>query len=75
MGSVKEVEILKAATDTAEGEGTFTFSDRYSVFDWGEMPDHIEHKARYLCTLSSYFFSLLAKKGLNPFSCSTEEIK
>ena len=64
MGSVKEVEILKAATDTAEGEGTFTFSDRYSVFDWGEMPDHIEHKGAALCTLSSYFFSLLAKKGI-----------
>jgi phosphoribosylaminoimidazole-succinocarboxamide synthase len=64
MGSVKEVEIIKAAAGSAEGIGTFSFSDRYSVFDWGEMPDHIEHKGSALCTLSSYFFNLLSKKGI-----------
>ena len=63
MGSVKEVEILKKAGQDYEGEGVFTFSDRYSVFDWGEMPDHIEKKGSALCMLSSYFFELLEKEG------------
>ncbi|HRU38249.1 MAG TPA: phosphoribosylaminoimidazolesuccinocarboxamide synthase [Candidatus Goldiibacteriota bacterium] len=64
MGSVKEVEILRPAADDREGEGEFIFSDRYSVFDWGEMPDHIDKKGAALCTLSSYFFHLLEKNGI-----------
>ncbi len=64
MGSVKEVEIIKKAEPLTEGEGEFVFSDRYSVFDWGEMPDHIEGKGAALCMLSSYFFELLEKNGI-----------
>jgi len=64
MGSVKEVDIIKKAEITTEGEGDFIFSDRYSVFDWGEMPDHIDKKGSALCMLSSYFFELLDKKGI-----------
>lgn len=64
MGSVKEVSILVKPTDNSCGEGEFFFSDRYSVFDWGEMPDHIEGKGAALATLSSYFFSLLEKEGI-----------
>jgi phosphoribosylaminoimidazole-succinocarboxamide synthase len=64
MGSVKEVEIIKKAEIKTEGEGEFIFSDRYSVFDWGEMPDHIEKKGSALCMLSSYFFALLEKNGI-----------
>jgi phosphoribosylaminoimidazole-succinocarboxamide synthase len=64
MGSVKEVEILKKAELNIEGEGEFVFSDRYSVFDWGEMPDLIDKKGSALCMLSSFFFELLEKKGI-----------
>jgi phosphoribosylaminoimidazole-succinocarboxamide synthase len=64
MGSVKEVEIIKPAELDREGEGEFVFSDRYSVFDWGEMPDHIDKKGAALCTLSAYFFHLLEKNGI-----------
>jgi phosphoribosylaminoimidazole-succinocarboxamide synthase len=64
MGSVKEVEILKPAETDKEGEGEFVFSDRYSVFDWGEMPDHIDKKGAALCTLSAYFFHLLEKNSI-----------
>jgi phosphoribosylaminoimidazole-succinocarboxamide synthase len=64
MGSVKEVEILKKPEITSAGEGEFIFSDRYSVFDWGEMPDHIDKKGAALCMLSSYFFEILEKKGI-----------
>ena len=64
MGSVKEVEILRQAGPDSEGEGEFVFSDRYSVFDWGEMPDLIEKKGSSLCMLSSFFFELLEKNGI-----------
>ena len=64
MGSVKEVEIIKKPGTGTEGEGDFIFSDRYSVFDWGEMPDHIEKKGSALCMLSSFFFELLEKNNI-----------
>jgi len=42
----------------------FTFSDRYSVFDWGEMPDLIHDKGQALCTIGLYFFKQLEKYGV-----------
>jgi len=64
MGSVKDLDVLKKPDINSEGEGRFIFSDRYSVFDWGEMPDHIENKGASLCILSSYFFNLLEKNNI-----------
>jgi phosphoribosylaminoimidazole-succinocarboxamide synthase len=46
------------------GWGIFSFSNRYSVFDWGEMPDHIKNKGASLCVMSAYFFELLTKRGI-----------
>lgn len=37
----------------------FEFSDRYSVFDWGEMPDQLEGKGRALAVMGKLFFSYL----------------
>ena len=73
MGSVKEVDIQIPAEESKTGEGVFTFSDRYSVFDWGEMPDHIDHKGSALATLSSYFFDLLEQKGIKTHFIGLEE--
>lgn len=64
MGSVKEIKISEQASETKEGTGEFEFSDRYSVFDWGEMPDHIEKKGAALCVLSAYFFDILEKNNI-----------
>ncbi len=76
MGSVKDLKILQKADISKEGEGEFIFSDRYSVFDWGEMPDHIDNKGAALCLLSSYFFDLLEKKGIKThFSGLVEDNK
>ncbi len=44
MGSVKDMRISVGPSETELGLGFFFFSDRYSVFDWGEMPDHIGYK-------------------------------
>ena len=47
-----------------QGTGRFLFSDRYSVFDWGEMPDHIDGKGAALCLMGAYCFEQLEKKGV-----------
>lgn len=64
MGSVKDLEVTKKPTKTAMGIGRFLFSDRYSVFDWGEMPDHIEGKGAALCLMGAYCFEQLEKMGV-----------
>ena len=64
MGSVKDLEILKEATSDNFGQARFVFSDRYSVFDWGEMPDHIHHKGAAIALLGAYFFEKLEKIGI-----------
>ncbi len=64
MGSVKDLKVIKPATENEAGIGRFLFSDRYSVFDWGEMPDHIINKGKALCIISAYFFEKLEKMGV-----------
>ena len=64
MGSVKDLEVLRKPTKTKMGVGRFRFSDRYSVFDWGEMPDLIEGKGMALCLMGAYCFEKLEEKGV-----------
>ena len=64
MGSVKDLQVIQKPTQTAMGTGRFLFSDRYSVFDWGEMPDHIEGKGAALCLMGAYCFEQLEKLGV-----------
>ncbi len=64
MGSVKDLKILEPATENKLGIGRFTFSDRYSVFDWGEMPDKILNKGAAISILGAYFFEKLESMGL-----------
>ncbi|NWG10328.1 phosphoribosylaminoimidazolesuccinocarboxamide synthase [Candidatus Bathyarchaeota archaeon] len=64
MGSVKDLEIVKKPTENAMGVGRFHFSDRYSVFDWGEMPDNIDGKGAALCMMGAYCFERLEEKGI-----------
>lgn len=64
MGSVKDLEVLKKPEAKKFGQGRFIFSDRYSVFDWGEMPDHVTHKGAAIALLGGYFFEKLEKIGV-----------
>jgi phosphoribosylaminoimidazole-succinocarboxamide synthase len=64
MGSVKDLRILESPTTTQPGLGQFYYSDRYSVFDWGEMPDQLEHKGKALCTMGAFFFEKLEAMGI-----------
>lgn len=63
MGSVKDLEVAKEPTKDVMGVGRFHFSDRYSVFDWGEMPDHIGGKGAALCLMGGYCFERLEERG------------
>ncbi|MFX1519730.1 MAG: phosphoribosylaminoimidazolesuccinocarboxamide synthase [Promethearchaeota archaeon] len=64
MGSVKDLKTLKKPINNEMGVGRFVFSDRYSVFDWGEMPDHISHKGAALCLMGAYCFERAEEKGI-----------
>lgn len=54
-GSVKDIYESVANPE----ELIFSFSDRYSIFDWGEMPDHIPHKGEALALFSHLSFEFL----------------
>lgn len=64
MGSVKDIEVLKEPTKGETGIARFTFSDRYSVFDWGRMPDLLSNKGSALAVLGAYFFEKAEEKGI-----------
>ncbi len=64
MTSVKEFRVDEPASADALGRGRFVFTDAYSVFDWGQMPDPIPEKGASLCTMGAFNFELLADEGI-----------
>ncbi len=64
VGSVKRLAISKPPTTSGAGEGSFLFTDRYSVFDWGAMPDLLPGKGASLCMMSAYNFETLKRAGI-----------
>ncbi|MFB6160509.1 MAG: phosphoribosylaminoimidazolesuccinocarboxamide synthase [Haloferacaceae archaeon] len=59
MFSVKDLVVEREATPSELGEARFRFTDDYSVFDWGKMPDRIPNKGASLCTMGAFNFVLL----------------
>jgi phosphoribosylaminoimidazole-succinocarboxamide synthase len=64
MTSVKDFLVDEEATADALGRGRFVFTDDYSVFDWGKMPDAIPKKGASLCAMGAYNFELLEDAGV-----------
>lgn len=64
MTSVKDFRVDKAATPDRLGRGWFVFTDDYSVFDWGTMPDQIPEKGESLCVMGAATFELLEDDGI-----------
>jgi len=62
--SVKEFRVDREPTDEALGRGRFVFTDDYSVFDWGRMPDEIPGKGQSLCTMGADNFERLEDAGV-----------
>lgn len=64
MGSVKDLRILKEPEENKVGIGNFVFSDRYSIFDWGEMPDLITNKGASLAVMAAFNLEKLRENGI-----------
>jgi len=64
MGSVKNLRVVEEATEDKMGKGFFEFTDDYSVFDYGKMPDTIPTKGEALCRMAAYNFEELEKIGV-----------
>jgi len=56
IGSVKNILGVKG-----KAPYIFQYSNRYSVFDWGAMPDDIPNKGRALAVMANAFFKLVEK--------------
>ncbi len=65
MTSVKQFRVQERATADGLGHGAFVFTDDYSVFDWGKMPDEIPGKGASLCTMGAFNFELLEAAGIS----------
>lgn len=59
MTSVKQFRVESDPTGSEFGQGSFVFTDEYSVFDWGQMPDEIPRKGESLCLMGAFNFELL----------------
>ena len=64
MTSVKEFRVERPASADELGRGAFVFTDDYSVFDWGKMPDEIPGKGTSLCTMGAFNFEALEREGV-----------
>ncbi|WP_132057964.1 phosphoribosylaminoimidazolesuccinocarboxamide synthase [Halorussus amylolyticus] len=64
MTSVKEFRVEAEPSPNALGRGAFVFTDDYSVFDWGKMPDEIPEKGASLCSMGAFNFELLEDEGV-----------
>lgn len=65
MTSVKEFRVSQAPTPDELGAGAFHFTDAYSVFDWGPMPDAIPEKGASLCSMGAFTFESLEDAGIS----------
>jgi len=55
-GSVKDIYLKNS-------NYMFRFSDRYSIFDWGEMPDRLNNKGEVLSFMAWFFFDYFSKSS------------
>lgn len=58
QGSVKDLYQVDSA------KIKFIYSNRYSIFDWGQMPDEIPQKGEALAALAVLFFEYLNEQGI-----------
>lgn len=62
--STKTLTVVREPTAEAEGIGIFEFTDDYSVFHYGKMPDKISGKGEALCRMAVANFELIAANGI-----------
>ncbi|MDG9701981.1 phosphoribosylaminoimidazolesuccinocarboxamide synthase [Streptomyces sp. DH37] len=62
--STKDMTVLEEPTDDRPGLGRFEFTDDYSVFHYGKMPDRLPGKGEACCRIAAFNFGLLARAGV-----------
>lgn len=62
--STKDLTVTTAPSWPGTGIGTFRFTDHYSVFHFGQMPDPIPGKGGAIATMAAFNFELLAREGV-----------
>lgn len=62
--STKNLTVLEEPTPDRPGVGIFEFTDDYSVFHYGKMPDRIPGKGEAICRMAVFNFRLLQEAGV-----------
>jgi phosphoribosylaminoimidazole-succinocarboxamide synthase len=62
--STKNLEVVQEPTADEPGVGIFEFTDDYSVFHYGKMPDRIPGKGEAICRMAVANFELLEENGI-----------
>ena len=60
-GSVKNIRMVREPKARRPGRYVFEFTDDYSVFDYGKMPDKLRGKGCAIAMMSAYLFEALAQ--------------
>jgi phosphoribosylaminoimidazole-succinocarboxamide synthase len=58
-GSVKNIRMIQEPKKKSPGRYAFEFTDDYSVFDYGKMPDRIRGKGAAIAMMSAYLFEAM----------------
>lgn len=62
--STKNLEILDPPTPTRAGVGVFEYTDHYTVFHYGRMPDPIPGKGEAIAHMAAFTFTMLEAAGV-----------
>ncbi|MFB8085970.1 phosphoribosylaminoimidazolesuccinocarboxamide synthase [Streptomyces sp. NPDC055992] len=64
LNSTKNLHVIKPPTTRREGIGMFEYTDHYTVFHYGRMPDAIPGKGEATCRMAAFNFRLLEEAGV-----------
>ena len=64
LNSTKNLEIIEPPTATKDGVGIFEYTDNYTVFHYGRMPDLIPGKGEAICRMAVFNFTRLEAAGV-----------
>ncbi|MFE4333276.1 phosphoribosylaminoimidazolesuccinocarboxamide synthase [Streptomyces sp. NPDC056831] len=64
LHSTKNLQVVEPPTATREGVGVFEYTDNYTVFHYGRMPDLIPGKGEAICRMAVFNFTMLEKAGV-----------
>ncbi|MEV4333625.1 phosphoribosylaminoimidazolesuccinocarboxamide synthase [Streptomyces sp. NPDC049597] len=64
LNSTKNLYVIEPPTAHREGVGVFEYTDHYTVFHYGRMPDAIPGKGEAICRMAVFNFRLLEEAGV-----------